>query len=64
MSKGTTEHDFHEMKEKNGGELRSNEIVTSVSLVYNLGRLEILQDKKDDLIDRQAQYEKIRDKID
>lgn len=33
-------------------------------MVYNLGRLEILQNKKHDLIDRQSEYEKIRDQID
>ncbi len=40
----TNEGDFLEVLKKNEGELKSNEIVKSITLCYNLSRLEIIDD--------------------
>lgn len=42
---------LQELMRKNNGELRSNDIVKSVSLCYNLSRLEVLEDIKAGLVD-------------
>lgn len=40
---GSNEQDFRALMNKNNGQLRSQDIVKSISLCYNLQRLETLQ---------------------
>jgi hypothetical protein len=47
----------------NNGELRSKEIVKTISLCYNLERLETLQREKEELVRNHDKYEKIRKEI-
>jgi uncharacterized protein with von Willebrand factor type A (vWA) domain len=60
---GSNEGDFAKLLNMNNGQLRSQDIVKTVSLCYNLQRLETLQHERDDLVRNSQKHEKIRKEL-